>query len=50
MNKRFISAMAAYAVLALIAAFWLEGKFRLAVMGLMAALALKTWIARAARW
>jgi len=41
--------MSAYAVLALLAAFTLDGKLRLAIWILMAGLALKTVIAYMAR-
>jgi hypothetical protein len=47
MKGKFIAAMAAYAVLAALAVFMLEGRVRIAVLGLFAGLALKTWIARA---
>jgi hypothetical protein len=50
MNKRLISAMAAYAVLAVLASFTLEGILRVAVWILMAGLAAKTWIAYKAGW
>ncbi len=50
MNARFYSALAAYAALALLAAFTLDGVLRLAVWILMAGLALKTWIAYKAGW
>ena len=42
--------MAAYAVLALLATFTLEGVMRIAVWILMGGLALKTWIAYKAGW
>jgi len=50
MNKRLTAAMASYAVLALLAAFTLDGdpmvrKMRAAVWVLLAGLALKTYIA-----
>ena len=45
MQKRFWSAMAAYGVLALLAAFTLDGKFRLGVWIFLGGLALKTCIA-----
>jgi hypothetical protein len=45
MQKRFYRAMASYVVLALLATFTLDGRFRLAVWILMAGLALKTVIA-----
>jgi hypothetical protein len=50
MNKRLISAMAAYAVIAACAAFTLDGLLRTAVWILMAGLAAKTWIAYKAGW
>ena len=50
MNKRLISAMAAYAVIATLAAFTLDGVLRAAVWILMAGLAAKTWIAYKAGW
>jgi len=50
MNTRLIWAMGTYAVLALLAAFTLDGTFRLAVWILMAGLALKTYIAYKAGW
>jgi len=51
MNKRFITAMATYAVLALLAAFTLDGGLmRNAVWILMAGLAVKTYIAYKAGW
>ena len=50
MNKRLISAMAAYAVIATFAAFTLDGLLRTAVWILMAGLAAKTWIAYKAGW
>ena len=37
--------MASYAVLALLSGLTLDGKFRIFLLLLMAALALKTWIA-----
>jgi hypothetical protein len=45
MQKRFYRAMAAYVVLALSAAFTLDGKFRIAVWIFLAGLAVKTCIA-----
>ncbi|MBV8729996.1 MAG: hypothetical protein JO336_09325 [Acidobacteriia bacterium] len=45
MNKRFLSAMAAYAVIATLAGFTLDGLLRTAVWIFMAGLAAKTWIA-----
>jgi len=50
MNKRLISAMVAYAVIATLAAFTLDGVLRVAVWILMAGLAAKTWIAYKAGW
>ena len=46
MRPRFFTAMACYALLALLSAFTLEGTFRLAVWVLLGGLAVKTWIAR----
>ena len=45
MEKRFYRAMASYAVLALLATFTLDGRFRLAVWIFLAGLAVKTLIA-----
>ena len=46
MRKKFLIAQAAYAVLAGVAAFTLdESRIRAAVLVLLAALAVKTWIA-----
>ena len=50
MNKRLISAMASYAVIAALAGFTLDGVLRVAVWILMAGLAAKTWIAYKAGW
>ena len=50
MMRRFLAAMAAYAAIALLAAFTLDGKLRIAVWIFMGALALKTLIAYKARW
>ena len=51
MDKRFIAAMAAYAAIALLAAFTLDGdKLRDAVWILMLGLAAKTYISRRAGW
>lgn len=44
-NTRLALALAAYGVLATLAGLTLEGVLRGAVWGLLAALALKTWIA-----
>ncbi len=45
MQMRFYRAMAAYAVLALLAAFTLDGKFLYAVWIFLAGIAIKTCIA-----
>jgi hypothetical protein len=50
MSTKFVVAMIVYAVLAVIAAFWIEGTLRIAVWILLGGLALKTLIARAAGW
>jgi uncharacterized membrane protein len=51
MDKKFIAAMAAYAAIAALAAFTLDGgNMRNAVWVLMAGLALKTYVAKRARW
>ena len=50
MNTRLLAALAAYGVLALLAAWTLDGTLRLGVWVLMAGLALKTWIAHRAGW
>lgn len=51
MDKRLIAAMCAYAVIALLAAFTLDGGLmRNAVWVLMAGLAAKTYIAKRAGW
>jgi hypothetical protein len=44
MNTRLLAALAAYAVFALLAAFTLDGKARLMVWIVMAALALKSYL------
>jgi hypothetical protein len=49
MYSRFLRAMGTYAVLALLAAFTLDGNFRLAVWILLAGLAVKTYIAHKTR-
>jgi len=50
-NQRFLAAMSAYAVIAVLAAFTLDGGLlRNAVWVLMAGLAVKTWIAYKAGW
>jgi hypothetical protein len=43
--QRLVAALAAYVILALLAAFTLDGKLRLAVWILLGGLALKTFIA-----
>ena len=45
MQKRFYYAMATYAIIAVLATFTLDGKFRNAVWIFMGAFALKTYIA-----
>jgi hypothetical protein len=51
MNQRFVRAMGAYVVLALLAAFTLDGGLmRDAVWILLAGLAVKTYIAYRAGW
>lgn len=51
MDQRLLRAMVAYAVIALLAAFTLDGGLmRDAVWILMAGLAVKTWIAYRAGW
>jgi hypothetical protein len=51
MDKKFIAALAAYAAIALLAAFTLDGgKLRDAVWVLMAGLALKTYVSKRAGW
>ena len=50
MNKRFLTAMGTYTVLALLAAVTLDGILRTAVWILLAGLAVKTWIAYKAGW
>lgn len=50
MNNRFLSAMGAYAVLALLAALTLDGLMRNAVWILLGGLAVKTYIAQRAGW
>jgi hypothetical protein len=51
MKNRFWAAMATYAILAVLAAFTLDGGLmRNAVWVLLAGLALKTYIARRAGW
>jgi hypothetical protein len=51
MDKRFFAAMAAYAAIAALAAFTLDGGvLRNAVWVLMAGLAVKTYVAKRAGW
>lgn len=51
MDKKLIAALSAYAAIALLAAFTLDGdKLRDAVWVLMAGLALKTYVSRRAGW
>lgn len=50
MNTRFLTAMAVYAAIAVLATLTLDDKLRIAVWILMGALALKTLIAYKARW
>jgi hypothetical protein len=51
MDKRFITAMATYAALAMLATFTLDGGLlRDAVWVLMAGLAVKTYVAKKAGW
>jgi hypothetical protein len=50
MHKRLPFALASYAVLALLAAFTLDGLFRLAVWIFLGGLTLKTLIAYKAGW
>jgi hypothetical protein len=49
-SKRFVTAMGAYAVLALAAGLTLDGKLRLAVWIFLAYLAVRTGIAYKAGW
>ena len=49
-NKRLLMAMSAYAVIALAAAFTLDGKLRLGVWIFLAYLAVRTGIAYKAGW
>jgi hypothetical protein len=44
-RSRLWAALAAYAAIAVLAAFTLQGKFRIAVWIFMAGLAVKTWLA-----
>ncbi len=51
MDKKFIAALAAYATIALLATFTLDGgKLRNAVWVLMAGLAVKTYVSKRAGW
>jgi len=50
MTKRYLMAMATFGAIAVLAAFTLDGKLRIAVWVLMAALAVKTHIAFKAGW
>jgi hypothetical protein len=47
---KFWIAMAVYALIALVATFWIEGTLRTAVWILIGGLALKTIVARKAGW
>ena len=47
---RFLAALAAYGVIAVMAAFTLDGKFQYAVWIFLAGLAARTTIAYKARW
>ena len=50
MNKRLLCAFGAYAVLALMAGFTLDGKFLYAVWIILGYFALRTYIAYKAGW
>jgi hypothetical protein len=50
MKPRFLKAMATFAVLAILAAFTLDGLIRAAVLIFLAGLAVKTYIAYKAGW
>jgi len=50
MKARFLGAMACYAILALLASVSLNGAIRTAVWIFLGGLAVKTWIAYAAKW
>jgi hypothetical protein len=50
MRQRFLAALGAYAILALLAGFTLDGILRTAVLILLAGLTVKTWIAYKAGW
>ena len=45
MKKTLSAALSAYAALALLAVFTLDGPFRIAILVFLAGLAVKTWIA-----
>jgi len=47
---KFWTAMAVYALIALVATFWIEGTLRTAVWILIGGLGLKTIVARKAGW
>jgi hypothetical protein len=49
-QQKFLPAMLAFGVLLVVAWFWLAGTARIAVMVLLAGLAAKTMIAKAANW
>lgn len=49
-QQKFLPAMLAFAVLGVIAWFWLAGTPRIAVLVLLGGLAAKTAIAKAAGW
>jgi hypothetical protein len=49
-QQKFVPAIIAFAILGVIAWFWLAGTPRLAVLILLGGLAAKTVIARAAGW
>jgi hypothetical protein len=44
MNRRFLTAMAVYAVLAILAGFTLTGDMRALTWFILGAIALKTWL------
>ncbi len=44
MNLRFIAAMSAYLVLAILAGFTLTGEIRIGVWVILGAIALRTWL------
>jgi len=50
MNRRLVWAMGAYAALALMATFTLDGKFRYAVWLILGYFAVRTYIAHKAGW